>query len=603
MPVELGWAVGVASVGAGLLLLLRRETPGRWVELVVVGCALTPFVTLFAWNPDFRIYSRHGLLHAAMLYRIGEEGIPPTNPLVAGEPLGFHWAYECLGAVVSRGFGISPSWSFALINLAALAVVLIVLARVVRPLVDTPARGLFAPMVAIFAITPIPLWWLRSTEPIQRMVGPLMSRATPVAQKFANTNGVPLGLMCLALVIAAMRIPLDRPMVRFGGIAASLAGCGVLYPPLLPAAMITVAAFSIVEQLQRDPGDHLASVRRLAGDAAAAIAGCGAAAAVMVALDIYPTAAIELLAKPYPAADIAGLFLTVGPGILVIAAAWSTLRKFGDRLSIWQLLVASAANSGCFLLLSLNDRNEYKFLIAGQLLMGLVVGAALLALRHRYGIVPVAVTTVLFLGSFAHIHAQCLVNHRNAALHLREDGRRLVHPDPEQDRLYRWIGEQTPPDAAFVDSELLVTVLGPRALVAPYRSNRAVRVERERGFINRTDLFVQEFQRIDPEVAARRRRLVQTLLDGGNNDVERSVKLLHAIGIPEVWVICRTSDQRRRLGEIGADEVYVGADGLPCVMRWTATTGSDRPPAGAEAHPPTGDRSGSRDPRPGESPP
>ena len=49
--------------------------------------------------------------------------------------------------------------------------------------------------------------------------------------------------------------------------------------------------------------------------------------------------------------------------VVVIAVAWGRLRERGDGLLIDQMLIASAANTGLFLMISLVDRNEYKFLM------------------------------------------------------------------------------------------------------------------------------------------------------------------------------------------------------------------------------------------------
>lgn len=569
MAIDPAWLIGSGTVAVGLLLLLRREPPQRRERLVSIACALSPLAMVFVLNPDFRIYSRHGLLHASILLRITEEGIPPSNPFAAGEPLGFHWAYEWVASLVSMAFGTASSWSFAVVSLAALAVLLVVLARVSGPLFDDPARGLLAPLTAVFAITPIPLWWFRTAEPFQQHLGPLMARATPVFQKFANTNGVPLGLACLALAVFSVRAPRTRPLIRDGAMATSVTATGLLYPPLLPAVVLTVAVFSVVENAPLIRRQFRLAIRQTTQDAASVIAGCILAMLGMAAFGFFPNTSASVFDKPYPAADIAAAALTLLPIILVILIVRKRLLQNGDRLLIRQLLIAAAANTAVFLTLSLTDRNEYKFLIVGQLLLGLVGGAALLAVRESFGRVAAGATTLLFLGSFVHIYADGLHHHRNAEVHLTEDSGRLIHPDPGQNRLYTWIGTHTPPKAAFVDRELLVTVLGPRAVIAPYRSSRGDRMERERGYLNRMEIFAEHFQRLDPEVASNRRRLVQTLLDGGGNELGRLRALLTKVSVSPVFVVCRTAEQHHRLIDLGSNEVFHDRETGVVVMRWT----------------------------------
>jgi hypothetical protein len=470
---------------------------------------------------------------------------------------------------VSQLLGLAPSWSYAALNVVALTLVVILLGRVSRDLVDAPARALLGPLFAIFAITPVPLWWLKQTAIGKLYLGPLMARGTPVFQKFANTNGAAVGLVFFSLALMALRTNGQggRGWVSEAVLAASVAGCGVLYPPLLPGLLVTVVAFTAVEVLRSTSG----RVRLAAIDMAGVVVGVALAAVVFLALGMRAVTSVDFLDTTFLRADALSLLLTALPLVMVIAVAWGALRSRCGGLLIDQLLVAAAANACCYLLLELTDRNEYKFLILGQVLLGLVGGPAVLALRERIGFCAAGLLALLFLGSFVHIYANCYRQHRQAWVRLAETGVRLVHPDPEQNQLYSWIREHTPGSAAFVDSEPLVTVLGPRAVLAPYRGGRTRRLaESERGFLHRVDLFPIRFSGNDVAVVTTRRTLVQTLLNGGRNDVGLARRLLREVGVSPIYVVCRSSEVQRRLESVGAEEVFRSGRGRITVMRWRA---------------------------------
>lgn len=576
MRPDVGFVIGLLPVAAAMLVMLGSTPPRRSVRLTAVALPILSLAWLFVSNPGLRIFSKHGLFHASVLYRISELGVPPDNPLLAGEPLRYHWGYELLGAAVSRAGGMPPSWSFALVNLGSLALVLSLLALVAAGLFEERPRALLSPLVAIFAITPIPLWWFKSTGVLNELVGPLMARATPVVQKFVNTNGAPLGLACLALALLALRRSGSARSMRRPGLAVAVVLCGVLYPPLLPALLITVASFSLVEGLRSRP----VAVRLVGGDAVACLVGIGVAVAAMAMLGMRPGTSVRFFDPAFLAADLASVVLTTAPIVLVIAAVWKPLRERADTLLVDQCLVAAATTAGCFLVVSFADRNEYKFLLVSQLLVGLVGGAALAMVRSRFGSVTAAAVALVFLGSFVQLYATCCWLHRDAPSRLVEHGRWLRHPDAAQAAMYDWIGSHTPRDAVFVDSEPLVTVLGPRGLLVPPRSDSDDRlVESERGFIHRLDLMPVRVLGADRAVVVARLKLVQSLLGGGADGVEEARRRRARLDAGPLWVICRTADQRRRLLALGADEVYSGPSpsGVLSIMCWREDGSEVRP--------------------------
>jgi len=93
---------------AGIFFLLLRIQAPRWTFLVlgVVPSALFLFAL-----PNLRVYGYHQWSQAGLVYQILLGHLPPQNPLLAGEPEHYPWAYALLLAGLSKLLGLSPFWS------------------------------------------------------------------------------------------------------------------------------------------------------------------------------------------------------------------------------------------------------------------------------------------------------------------------------------------------------------------------------------------------------------------------------------------------------------------------------------------------------------
>ena len=71
-----------AALASALFLAMRVTKRSAWLLLL----AALPLVLLYLWNPNFRVYSYHGLLHSSVVYQILNGFVPPDCSLLAGEP-------------------------------------------------------------------------------------------------------------------------------------------------------------------------------------------------------------------------------------------------------------------------------------------------------------------------------------------------------------------------------------------------------------------------------------------------------------------------------------------------------------------------------------
>ena len=93
----------------------------HWPNLVAAVVGIAVVLSVHRDSPR-TLLSAHGFLHSAILQRfLHSFGVPPENPFFAGEPLGYYWFYQSLGAGVSSLTGLDPLHSFELLVCFAIA--------------------------------------------------------------------------------------------------------------------------------------------------------------------------------------------------------------------------------------------------------------------------------------------------------------------------------------------------------------------------------------------------------------------------------------------------------------------------------------------------
>ena len=171
----------------------------RLAEPICLG--LFTLVFIYAVNANHRVYAYHGFFRAGIVYQILNGYIPPLDPLFAGETVHSPWGNELLVACVSRLFHITPPYSFAILNVVCLVLVMILVYKISSLLIKDERANTLSVMIAIFGIAVFPN---ALTRTLRTLIPHLEFRAAHLARKFLCPNGVPLGLAFFFLFLSGL---------------------------------------------------------------------------------------------------------------------------------------------------------------------------------------------------------------------------------------------------------------------------------------------------------------------------------------------------------------------------------------------------------------
>jgi hypothetical protein len=453
-------SLALASV---FLVLVRYRAP-RWIHLVL---GVLPPALLLLCFPSLRVYGYHGFLQAGIVYQILHGNIPPTSPLLAGQPGTYPWGGAMILAAISKLFGISPFWAAAIVSIASLVVLLLATYRIGLLVTGDREASLFGTAIPLYAFTftqAVPDNPIRSF--LERIVPiPFVEpRGAPILEKFNGCTAFPLGLALYAVALLYL-LKLAREgaprLPAIAAFAASFLALGYVYPYLFPSTALLTAVAVVLAWRAAGTGKRLALI--LSGTL------------VLVAACVLPyylhlktgrtNHALELIPLPGFLRALAVIVVTFLPISLLVAWARrpvrETLRAQGRAATL--LLVSAGMNTLLFAFLLAPLWSQHNFLLLAVFALGIVGGIAFQALYERAWPAALAVLA-LFLVPFC---LDCLhkVNDWDDAPRVfREAGVTLEHTDPAERDLYRWVRTQTDPRAVFVDRELGLPVFGQRAL-------------------------------------------------------------------------------------------------------------------------------------------
>ncbi len=559
----------LSLVLASLFLVMLRLGAPRW-SYVVLG--VLPSAVLLLASPGLRVYGYHGFVQAGIVYQILHGNVPPTSPLLAGQPGTYPWGGALVLAAISRLLAISPFWSASLVAIASLAVLLVVTYRIGLLVTGDAEASLFGTALALYAFTftqSVPDSGLKSALNRLLPVPYAEPRGAPILEKFNGCTAFPLGLALYAVaLLLLLRLgregsPNGRAVAAF---AASVLALAFVYPFLLPPMALLAAG--VVLQAWRAGGRE----RRLALLLAAALAVVG-----LIVLPYYlelregrSGPAFRLVPLPglvRQAWVIAVTFLPVSvPLAWARRAVWERLRAQGRASA---LLIASAViNVLLFALVLAPLWSQYKFLLLGIFASGIVGGIAFRRLRER--VWPVALATLtLFLLPFGLDTVHKARDWSVAPRVFREAGAALEHEDPALRELYRWMRSSTHPRAVFVATDLGLPVYGQRALyVALPRQDELGAPDARIGVPATGDgytldprLFLKDVDGYSADLVDHRQQLAARLLSGEGPDAADLVAI--AASGPRAYLV---------LGPEPAAAAAIRGMTLPVVFQNTAAT-------------------------------
>ena len=459
---DAGVAGGLALVAA-LAAVAAVRAPARWVPAAAISVVTLP-VAIVLLDPELRIFSHHGFLHASYVEAILARGLPPTDPLVAEAPLGYAWLHHAAIAGLVRATGLHASTWFAVTGVALLAVCTAVLSSGARRGFRDSGAQVLAPLLALYGASPFPRGPL--ARGLQELGVDPEPRLLPV-QKFASVNSNPLGILCFAWALVALfrLADPDEPAPRRAAahLFAATLGAAWLYPLTAPA-VVGAAGLTGVALLVRDRAVRAAWLPWAAAGAATLLA-----APYLLGLQRGKETA-SVVFDPSWSHVSGGLLqtaLALGPPLLLLLVGSRTSGSAG--LGAGARLALPAAGVAALVLgltFSAGMGSEYKFFALAALCAGFAAGGAWGPIARRRPLAS-ALLLALLLWPAASFFVRAWSHPWGGSEAVRVVGPRLEASDPDLRALAEWVRAETAPEAVFVDASLdLPPFAGRRLYVA-----------------------------------------------------------------------------------------------------------------------------------------
>ncbi len=494
--------LGVGTIQMFRYLLTDPANHSRFLA----GFAVFIFAAVYLLNPNNRIVSIHGFMHTGIVYQILHGGLPPTNPLLAGEPLLYPWGHHFLAAILCQVFRISPAWSFAFLNILSLTLCIILIAAISRRLTHNSDSHVFSVLVGLFASTVM-------NRSILEVLSSLIKfqidwRAIPPGLKFVNMNGAPIGILFFLLsVLSLIRLAQNHHSRRYTGLLfLAVVGCGFTYPLMFPAVCASCGLTAVVLAVSRRE-----FIRQSISVLVRILIPLGLG---VVSLIPY----LRLISGSDAGAKIQFFqpFWLLLHGVVVLVMLWpiflliflerKTLQRWNPEVAMI-LITVTLTCFACYFSMHMFHQAEYKSLILAGIGVGFFGGMAFSNLRSRLHPFAWILLLLLFLFPMMHCLIPIMVSHSWVRTPVyREEGTTLGYFVPQQDQLYQWIRDETPSDSVFLDSSLDIPVFGRRSLYIGWDGQNTPGFLQTGYNITMEDLLGRQ-SGYNPEVLASRNRI------------------------------------------------------------------------------------------------
>ncbi len=418
--------------------------------------------------------------HSAVVSEINAFGLPPTDPYFSGMGLQYMWLYHVYVAALSKATGLDASWTMAIVNLQALAALVIATSALARTLGGTKGGSLLSSVFVLvgmnclfWAFLPIKVakaavgeirGWQEITQ--QFSIFPLdaetmrafvsVARSQPfLLDKFIVATAFSLGLaLSVAFFLFLYRyIALSG---RSDAVAASLALAGaVLFHTPAGVAAAGTAGIALVA-LALTSRSH----RRRAVAYILWMMAVGALSAPYILSVAGAKESEQLVPFSVSPLKTAAVLISCAAAIL-LGAPWVArfLKERGQPRYFYGLLAAAALIVA--LCIDLPGPNKYdKPPYFAYLPLAPLAGWSLVSICRRGATVGRRALLSVFCAVAIAPNAALLY----AAYVADPAPEGLL---PERTGLYEWIRENTPREAVFLENKdrVKLVVLGPRRLI------------------------------------------------------------------------------------------------------------------------------------------
>ncbi|RKY10561.1 MAG: hypothetical protein DRP65_06410 [Planctomycetota bacterium] len=548
--------------------LLYRLIFGRRENLIWALLIFTVLlIFVYKLNPANRILSFHGFMHTGMVYQILNGEIPPSNALMSGEKLPYPWGLEYTAAKISDVFNISPSYSFAVLNIVSLIVCMVLIYAVSRLLIKDSTANILSALIAIFAITVGNNYLLNSLKHIGLAQA---YRGVPAFVKFSNINGIPLGLVFYLLFLySIIKIFIDKRILPMALLfLLAVVGVGFFYPQFLPGVIAATVTSCLVNMLCRRMQDGAPCFPRSVTAMGLLIAGCSILYPYFASINSGVKGRIQFF-------NIKSLFMNAAiyiiicfPVLLIIFLNRKYLAKNVDRRVLVTIVSVTVATLGCYLCIHLTWTNEYKFSMLSMITLGILGGVAfrLMAKWCKKSVVFILLLLFMF-PAFNNIYTR-LRYFDFFELPYIEKGKYIYSRNFEENELYEWIRNNTNVEDVFIDTEPLLPVLAQRHIYVALDRQVQGRIVRSPGY----SFLLADFFRLicgyERELIDKRTGIVYTIYSSNRNLTTAQKEDLFAVG-NRVYVIVRKADIRSNLNKRGFEKVFQSARSNFLVYRLT----------------------------------
>ncbi len=449
---------------------MKNSSCFQWIKhniLIIIVSSFGIINSLFIYfiSPHNRVYSHHGFIHAGIFYQILNGNIPPPQPFLGGLPLLYHWGFHFLAVIVSKVFNVSPFWSFAVINLFSLFLSIIIIYKLSTLLVKDKLANILSVIVPIFALTPYGSPFRYSAV------------ATPIAEKFTNSNGVPIGLVFLLLSIYFIINIFKESKFCYKQIVIFfflVIGLGFFYPPFLVGVIASFPFLFISFILDKNKKrDHYKDLKIISIIILIIFTGIGVLWPYLsqISLGIVETMKFSNLFQIlYKLRDFS---LIACPIIFIIFLSRKALFNSVDRKALTILSLIIISNFLIYILFTQHLGTERKYRLITCLSLGVIGGISFRLLIDKFGKNVVILILIIFSLPYFYDYWRKIYNWLGVKPIYVEKGIVVSYIESEEEELYKWIRENTNKQSIFIDVKPHMPIFGQRQLfVAPLHLER-----------------------------------------------------------------------------------------------------------------------------------
>lgn len=442
----------IISFGSAFLLLgaIKLKVKKRFFLLL----GLLPLVFIYLWSPNNRIVSDHGFWHTSIVYQIMNGNIPPNNPLLAGKPLIYPWATHLVVAALSNFFQISPPITFALINLSALLMTMILAVKITKFFSHDRIINIFAVFLSIFGIT----FFVKG--PIAQLLKghiPLsdLKSGMPIFLKFGQVNSTHLGILFFSLFLySVLHIFIKPTKIKHHSVTLFISVLGAVFFYPFYWLAILACCFSICLVMFLVHGKII--LPKIAIVCACVVTGSlvGFPYLLQISSGKSDAASSLLMASPLLALKHGyTYFLTTLPISTILVWKRKILRDYLSTKSEPILIVVTSVITTTLMYVFLSGplEVEYKYAMLSYFSLGIISSVCFADLYHKNRLICF-ILTASFLLPFSTYMAQKVKAGNSDYSYILERRAYLRHSDPGENRLYSWISNHTDRNAIFIDS-------------------------------------------------------------------------------------------------------------------------------------------------------